>query len=135
MVTNFHKLILEKFSYEAKNTLGNKHELSYKSDSAVLAAYTVISLYNALTMIFPVLAISGSTGGAPSWITIILNVVVLIRLNIGTYIKKKECEDNASDELRGKGIVNKIDIKTWQIRLGIIIAGYIIDILIAIYYL
>lgn len=134
MLANFDKWILTKFSYEIKNLAGSKHKWSYKADLAFLLIYTVISLYNALTMLFPNTTLSNIQGTSPSLFMVILNIIVLVRLNISIYIKKKESINSTINDLLNKGVVKKIDIKAWQSRLGIIYIGYVIDIVISIYY-
>ncbi|MCI8798546.1 hypothetical protein NSB25_13830 [Acetatifactor muris] len=134
MLANFDKWILTKFSYEVKNTAGNKHKWSYKSDLVFLYIYTGCSLYNAVMMLFPNAALANSPGASPSLLVVILNIIVLVRLNISIYIKKKESINATVNTLLNKGVIKKIDIKAWQSRLGIIYIGYAIDIVISVYY-
>lgn len=135
LLSNFDKWVLMKFSYDIKNQAGNKNKWSYISDLTFLLIYSAISLYNALIMMFQNLALTSSSAASPSGITIFLNIIILVRLNISIYIKKKESIYITEKELLKHGIVKKIDIKAWQRRLGIIYIGYVIVIVIAMFYL
>lgn len=134
-LSNFDKWILTRFSYEVCNQVGNKHKWSYISDLMFLFIYSGFSLYNALIMVFPTSTLTNSNGVSPSGITIILNIIILVRLNISIYIKKKESINITEEKLLKQGIVKKLDMKAWQYRLWIIYIGYVIAVIISIYYL
>lgn len=130
MWTSFYRWILTMFSYEIKNTLENKSKLPYVFELMVLGVYTVISLYNALAMLFQIPMLSGNKAGSPSVISVLLNIIVLMKLHISIHIKKTKNIERAMEGMVGEGIVNEIEIKTWQKRSGLVCSGYIIDIVI-----
>lgn len=130
----FDKWVLKKFSYDIENQDGNKNKWPYISDLVFLIIYSVISLYNALIMILQNIVLNNSVAPS-SIITIFLNIIVLVRLNISIYIKKKESIYITEEKLSKQGIVKKINIKVWQRRLGIIYIGYVIVIVISIFYI
>lgn len=133
MLANLEKWILAKFSYEVKNTIGNKHKWSYIFDFVLLIFYTSVSLYNAFVILFPSKVLVNNSGGVPSFSVLVLNFIILLRLNISIHIKKEE-NVNAALKKWNYSIIKEVDIKTWFSRLAIIYVGYIVDVIITIYY-
>ncbi len=134
MFSKVDRWILTKLSLKIENTAGTKHKRSYLSDLVFLIVYTAISLYNALALMFSQLILTDGKGTSPSLLVIYLNVIVIVRLNIDIYIKKKENVNVTLDRLPAVKFVQEIDIKTWRYRLEILCVGYGIILMVIVYY-
>lgn len=129
--------ILKKLSYEIINTSGNNNKYACIVDWILLIIYSSISLFNAIKIWLPnnvIIFFNLSTGNIPSLAIIVINIIVLIRINLSLYIKSK---NNMKKELQKmkdtRKVASLINISTWDKRMQIVVWGYIIDAVVALF--
>lgn len=122
--------ILEKCSYDIKCPNGDNNKMNCNFDLVALLAYSVLSICNVINLPDSILQIVGisSSGGIPSIITIILNLIVILKLGIGLKIKRLDNKRKATKEYNAPGdVATELIINAWNVRKWILWCGYMID--------
>lgn len=129
--------ILEKCCYNIQDLSGNNNRRPLNADLCLLIVYTAFSLFNAILVWIPQPILNKwgimSGGTPPTLIIIIINFIVLVRLNISLYIKAK---GNMEAELQKlyiqRQVITELSINTWRIRMWIVSVGYFMDLIVGI---
>lgn len=142
------KRILRFFKYKIHDETGNVNKKANDWDYFLCWLYAIISLYNAISGIgtmklFAEFDLSRGIEGivaSPNFnsvvktiLLLVINLIILIRLNIKCYIKKCESKENAlmnynnDDSIRG---VLEIITQTWDRRIQLLKYIYLMDVVI-----
>jgi len=129
--------LLERCCYSIQDLSGKNNRRSLNVDLCLLIIYTVLSFFNAALVWVPQAVLNKfkimSSGSPPTLIVIIINFIVLFRLNISLYIKAKNNMEAELHKLRvQRQVVTELSINTWRIRMWIVVIGYIIDLVVGI---
>lgn len=131
--------ILQKFDYDIKNPKGDCNRWPCIVDIIFLILYTIISIFNTIIPILPekaILFLGKIPSTLPTFSIIVINIIILFRINLCLYIKNKDNLKRELERLRRERIVaTKIIINTWRNRFVFLMVGYVADALITLYYI
>lgn len=127
--------LLEKYNYKIGNEEGKNNRFANIIDCIFCVVYAVISLFNAFMGINTMAIFDTNNQGdimstIRTVLLIVINIIVLLRLNIKLYIKGKETAESALKEFcdADTGLnIPDININTWNKRIQFIKYVYVID--------